>query len=336
MIVRQGDVTGPSSAKRNTILQLALTRSDQCPTQGPLARGLARSVLRRSAGFLAESINRSARWMSRRCSGRSLAAVGRRGRGSATATRTADACCGSPCDDDRVIHECRRDGNAAGGFAPKAFLSEFVGGLHPQPEPRAGLARGFHPQGEDGRDGSLLLDYGGQVRALDAELLGGIRNAEGPALAGGGDVVAWVRGVVAPFFNELLEQLGGGRESLRRQRTETCGHPWSLVAVVVDRSSITGATVSEAEDHAQGTRGFDGRGTRVVAGEAVESLREHDLWQFRNVEAFWLLSAGVDAIRIPDRCGLDRFVQPNRTACADSGDQDFDRGRECPRRLPLG
>ena len=128
----------------------------------------------------------------------------------------------------------------------------------------------------------------------------------------------------------------GGRESLRRQRTETCGHPWSLVAVVVDRSSITGATVSEAEDHAQGTRGFDGRGTRVVAGEAVESLREHDLWQFRNVEAFWLLSAGVDAIRIPDRCGLDRFVQPNRTACADSGDQDFDRGRECPRRLPLG
>ena len=70
--------------------------------------------------------------------------------------------------------------------------------------------------------------------------------------------------------------------------------------------------------------------------EARSGLRGHDLWQFRNVDAFWLLSAGVDAIRIPDRCGLDRFVQPNRTACADSGDQDFDCGRECPRRLPLG
>ena len=261
MIVRQGDVTGPSSAKRNTILQLALTRSDQCPTQGPLARGLARSVLRRSAGFLAESINRSARWMSRRCSGRSLAAAGRRGRGSATATRTADACCGSPCDDDRVIHECRRDGNAAGGFAPKAFLSEFVGGLHPQQEPRAGLARGFHPQGEDGRDGSLLLDYGGQVRALDAELLGGIRNAEGPALAGGGDVVAWVRGCgtvlqrVAraarrgagiapstayrdmwtplvlscggsrPLLHHWRYRLGGGRPCARHPRIRWQGHP---------------------------------------------------------------------------------------------------------------
>lgn len=156
-----------------------------------------------------ESINRSARWMSGRCSGRSLAAAGRCGRGSATATRTADACCGPPCDDDRVIHGRRRDGNAAGAFAPKALLSEFVGGLHSQPEPRAGLAPDFHSQGEDGRDGSLLLDYGGQVRALDAEVLRGSWNAEGLALAGGGDVVAGVRGVVAPFFNELLEQFQG-------------------------------------------------------------------------------------------------------------------------------
>lgn len=63
-----------------------------------------------------------------------------------------------------------------------------------------------------------------------------------------------------------------GRESLRRQRTETCGHPWFLFAVVVDRSSIIGATVSEAEDDAPAAREFDGRGTLVVAGEAVESL----------------------------------------------------------------
>ena len=63
-------------------------------------------------------------------------------------------------------------------------------------------------------------------------------------------------------------------------------------------------------------------------------LREHDFWLFRNRKRSWVLSGGVDPIRIPDRCGLGRFVQPNRTACADSGDRDFDREREHPRRLP--
>ena len=69
--------------------------------------------------------------------------------------------------------------------------------------------------------------------------------------------------------------------------------------------------------------------------EDLMRLREHDFWQFRNGNGVWLLSAGAYPINIPDRCQLDRFVQPNRTACADSDDQDFDCGRVRPRRLLL-
>ncbi len=131
-----------------------------------------------------------------------------------------------------------------------------------------GPAGGFEAEGEFGCYRGAALGNAGERGDVDADLAGGLGEAEGFVVGSFEEEATGVGGGATDGGEERLELLGGDGAVLF---VECHGES---AAVVVDHFHIIDVTVGEAEDDAPGAGDGDGEEALAIAGQGVGLVAE--------------------------------------------------------------